>query len=77
MSIFEKIAVFLLRLVGLWGIIMGLQSIVWSILSLFGVSGKTEYGSAWAIAAGVYLVGGVLLFVFSGRLGRLVGRGLQ
>jgi len=77
MSIFEKIAVFLLRLVGLWGIIMGLQSIVWSVLSLFGVSGKAEYGSAWAIAAGVYLVGGILLFVFSRRLGRLVGRGLQ
>jgi hypothetical protein len=77
MNIFEKIAVFLLRLLGLWGVIAGLQSLVWSAMNHVGVSTKQDYAIGWAVAAGVYLVGGVLLFLFSRRLGRLIAGDLS
>ena len=77
MNIFEKIAVFLCRLLGLWGVIAGLQSLVWYEMNHFGVLTKQEYSAGWAIAAGIYLIGGLLLFVFSRRLGRLIAGDLQ
>jgi len=77
MSIFEKIAIFLVRLVGLGAILAGVQSITWYLMYLTGAWSKAEYGSAWGIGAGIYLIGGILLLVFSGRLGRFIGRGLQ
>jgi hypothetical protein len=77
MNIFEKIATFLFRLLGAWGVITGAQSLVWYEMYHLGIWSKPEYSPSWAIPAVISMVGGILLFVFSRRLGRLFGGDLQ
>jgi len=77
-NIFEKIATFLLRLLGASGVVTGAQSLVWYEMYHFRLwTPDTSYSASWAIAGSVNLVGGILLFVFSRRLGRLFGGDLQ
>jgi hypothetical protein len=74
MNIFEKIAIFLLRALGAWAIYLGLDSIIWYELYHFKVWTPTsDYTASWAIAGVIKLVSGVLIFVFSHRLGSLFG----
>jgi hypothetical protein len=74
MNIFERIATFLLRLLAAWAIYIGLDALVWYELYHFRIWTPTQdYSVSWAIAGLVKLTVGVLLFVFSRRLGRLFG----
>ncbi len=74
MNIFEKVATFLLRLLGAWAIYQGLDGIVWYELYHFRIWTPTQgYSVSWAIAGLIKLAVGVLIFVFSRQLGKLVG----
>ena len=77
MNIFEKVAIFLFRLLGCWLILTGLQSLVWYEMWHFGLWTKQDYSAGWAISAGINLIGGVILFIFSGRLGSMLAGDLR
>jgi hypothetical protein len=74
MNLFEKIATFLLRVLGAWAIYLGLDSLVWYELYHFQIwTPSQNYTASWAIAGVIKLTIGILIFVFSRRLSRLFG----
>jgi len=74
MNRYEKVATFLFRLLGAWGVIIGLDALMWYEMYHFGFwTSRSDYSGSWAIPGVIKLVGGVLLFVYSRRLGKLFG----
>lgn len=79
MNKFQKIAVFLMRLVGIMCVLFGVNGFLYTVMlaisPIFRIEGFD--GTQGLISGAYYFVFGLALILFSGSLGRLIGRGLD
>lgn len=79
MNKFQKIAVFLVRLVGIVFLLFGINGFVYTAMLAISPIFKIEgFDATQGIISGAfYFILGVALVLFSNPIGKLIGRGLD
>ena len=79
MNIFQKISIYLIRLLSFLCMLIGISGFVYSLILLFWQDSKLDgITSGYSLMSGVfYFVWGILLFFVSTPLGRFIGKGLD
>lgn len=78
MNVYQKIAIFLFRIIGIASFIYGLNVILYAAILTFMGSQIERINASYALfSTAYYLIPGVVLLLFSTFLGKLLGKGLD
>ncbi len=79
MNKFQKIAVFAVRIIGVVSLLFGINGFAYTLMLLISPAFKIDgFDTTQGLISGAfYFILGLALVLFSGPLGRLMGRGLD
>ena len=79
MNIFQKIAIFLVRLFGVVFLLFGLNGFVYTVMLAISPIFKIDgYDATQGVISGAfYFIVGLALLLFATSIGKLIGRGLD
>ena len=79
MNKFQKIAVFLIRLLSLLCVLFGINGFIYALILTISQSYQIDgITSAYSLMSGVfYFIWGIILFFLSKPLGKIIGSGLD
>ncbi len=79
MNKFQKIAVFLIRLLGVLCLLFGVNGFFYTLILAFSQNFQIDgmSGAQGMMSGAFYFIWGLVFILFSGPLGNLIGRGLD